>query len=36
MTLIETLGPNLAVALLFFGVLLFSTATAVIALLADY
>jgi len=34
MTIIQTLGPN--VALLLFGVLLFSTATAVIALLADY
>ena len=36
MSLIQTLGPHFAVALIFFGVLLFSTATAVIALLADY
>ena len=36
MSLIQTLGPHLTVALIFFGVLLFSTATAVIALLADY
>ena len=36
MSIIESLGPHLAVTLLFFGVLLFSTATAVIALLADY
>jgi hypothetical protein len=36
MSLIQSLGPNLAVALVFFGVLLFSMATAVIALLADY
>ena len=36
MSFIQTLGPNLAVALIFFGVLLFSMATAVIALLADY
>ena len=34
MSFIQTLGPNLA--LMFFGVLLFSMATAVIALLADY
>ena len=36
MSFMQTLGPNLAVALMFFGVLLFSMATAVIALLADY
>jgi hypothetical protein len=36
MSLIQSLGPHLSVVLLFFGVLLFSTATAVIALLADY
>jgi hypothetical protein len=36
MSFIQTLGPHLTVALIFFGVLLFSTATAVIALLADY
>ena len=36
MSIIQSLGPHLAVTLLFFGVLLFSTATAVIALLADY
>jgi len=36
MSLMQTLGPHLGVALIFFGVLLFSTATAVIALLADY
>ena len=36
MSFIQTVGPSLAWALMFFGVLLFSTATAVIALLADY
>ena len=36
MSLIQTLGPHLTLAMIFFGVLLFSTATAVIALLADY
>ena len=37
MSFIQTLGPHhLAVAVMFFGVLLFSLATAVIALLADY
>jgi len=36
MSLIETLGPSLATILMFFGVLLLSLATAVIALLADY
>lgn len=35
MSVIESLGPSLVVAL-FFGVLLFSLATAVIALLVDY
>ncbi len=34
MSFIQTLGPN--VILVFFGVLLLSTAAAVIALLADY
>ncbi len=36
MSLMNSFGPNLAVALMFFGVLLFSMAAAVIALLADY
>jgi hypothetical protein len=36
MSLIQSLGPSLPTLLLFFGVLLFSLATAVIALLADY
>ena len=36
MSSILTLGAPLAVALVFFGVLLFSMVTAVIALLADY
>ncbi len=36
MSLMQTLGPHLTVAMIFFGVLLFSTTTAVIALLADY
>jgi uncharacterized protein involved in exopolysaccharide biosynthesis len=35
MSIIQSLGPSLALVL-FFGVLLFSLATAVIALLADY
>jgi hypothetical protein len=36
MALLPTLGTSLPMALLFFGVLLFSVATAVVALLADY
>ena len=36
MTFIQTLGPSLPVVLMFFGVLLFSVAMAVVALLADY
>ena len=36
MALLETFGTNLPMALLFLGVLLFSVATAVVALLADY
>jgi len=36
MSLIQFLGPSLAMVLMFFGVLLFSVATAVIAMLADY
>jgi hypothetical protein len=36
MSVIQSLGPSLAMVLIFFGVLLFSLATAVIALLADY
>ena len=36
MTLIQALGPQLPTVLMFFGVLLLSIATAVIALLADY
>jgi hypothetical protein len=36
MSLVQTFGPNFAVAMIFFGVLIFSMATAVIALLADY
>jgi hypothetical protein len=36
MSLIQSVGPEMVVALLFFGVLLVSTTTAVIALLADY
>jgi hypothetical protein len=36
MTVIQSLAPSLALALMFFGVLFFSLATAVIALLADY
>lgn len=36
MTLLQSLGPSLPTVLMFFGVLLFSLATAVIAMLADY
>jgi hypothetical protein len=36
MSIVQTAGPELATALIFFGVLMFSLATAVIALLADY
>ena len=36
MSFIQANGPTIAVALMFFGVLLVSMATAVIALLADY
>lgn len=36
MSLIESLGPSLPMVLIFFGVLLFSLAAAVISLLADY
>ena len=36
MNVIPSLEPGLALALVFFGVLVFSLATAVIALLADY
>ena len=36
MSLIQSLGPSLATVLIFFGVLVLSLATAVIALLADY
>jgi hypothetical protein len=36
MTLIQSLEPAVALALAFFGVLVFCLATAVIALLADY
>ena len=36
MSLIQSLGPSLPTILMFFGVLLFSLATAVISLLADY
>lgn len=36
MSLAAALGSPLMLALVFFGVLLFSVATAVIALLADY
>ena len=36
MSLIQSLGPSLAMVVMFFGVLLFSLATAVISLLADY
>ena len=36
MAILATLGTSLPMALLFFGVLLFSVTTAVVALLADY
>ena len=36
MSFIQANAPTIAVALMFFGVLLVSMATAVIALLADY
>jgi hypothetical protein len=36
MAVIPSLEPALALALAFFGVLVFSLATAIIALLADY
>jgi hypothetical protein len=36
MSLIPSLGPSFSMVIMFFGVLLFSLATAVIALLADY
>ena len=36
MSLIESLGPSLAMVVMFFGVLLISLSAAVIALLADY
>ena len=36
MSLIQSLGSSIPVVLMFFGVLLFSLATAVIAMLADY
>ena len=36
MSVIQSLEPTLALALAFFGVLVFCLATAVIALLADY
>jgi hypothetical protein len=36
MSLIASLGPSLPTVLMFFGVLVFSITTAVIALLADY
>jgi len=36
MTVIQSLGASLPMVLVFFGTLLFSLATAVIALLADY
>lgn len=36
MSLIQSLGPSLPTVLIFFGVLVLSLATAVIALLADY
>jgi hypothetical protein len=35
MTLFQTFGPSFPVVLLFFGVLLFSAALAIVALLAD-
>jgi len=36
MSLIQSLGPSLPTVLIFFGVLIFSLSTALIALLADY
>lgn len=36
MALLESLGTSLPMILVFFGVLLFSVATAILALLADY
>ena len=36
MTLIQALGPSVAMVALFFGVLAFSLAAALIALLSDY
>jgi len=36
MAILAALGTSLPMALLFFGVLLFSVTTAVVALLADY
>ena len=36
MSLIQTLGSSLPTILMYFGVLLFSLATAIVALLADY
>jgi hypothetical protein len=36
MSVIQSLGSSLPMVLIFFGPLLFSLATAVIALLADY
>lgn len=36
MALLSTIGSSLPMALLLFGVLLFSVTTAVVALLADY
>jgi hypothetical protein len=36
MSLVASLGPSLPLVLMFFGVLFFSMAAAVIALLADY
>jgi hypothetical protein len=36
MTVLTSFEPGIALALVFFGVLVFSLATAVIALLADY
>lgn len=36
MSVVPSVAPSFVVALVFFGVLLFSLVTAVIALLADY
>ena len=36
MSIVASLGSSLPLVLMFFGVLVFSVATAVIALLADY